>query len=113
MSEADDIRRKRLRFQSWHRGMKEMDLVLGNFADLHIDRFSVLELDRYEELLSEEDADLWLWLTGREPVPEDVESAVWTLLKGFRFAESPSPPRLGVGSGRPSQPPELGEKDLG
>ncbi len=85
MPDVAEIRRKRLLFQSWHRGMKEMDLVLGNFADRHLMGFTVAQLDTYEALLAEEDADLWLWLTGREELPEDVISDVWTLLKDFRF----------------------------
>jgi len=85
MPEAEDIRRKRLLFQSWHRGMKEMDLVLGNFADHHITGFTSAQLDTYEALLAEEDADLWTWLTGRSELPEDVASDVWTLLKDFRY----------------------------
>ena len=28
-----DARRKRLLFRSWHRGMREMDYVLGKFAN--------------------------------------------------------------------------------
>jgi antitoxin CptB len=85
MTDADDTRRKRLLFQSWHRGMKEMDLVLGNFAERHLADFSPAQLDTFERLLAEEDADLWNWLSGRSPVPEDVFSDVWTLVQEFRF----------------------------
>ena len=85
MTDADEIRRKRLLFQSWHRGMKEMDLVLGNFAERYLAEFTPAQLDTYESLLAEEDADLWIWLTGRSPVPEDVASEVWTLVQEFRF----------------------------
>lgn len=85
MTDADEIRRKRLLFQSWHRGMKEMDLVLGNFAERYLAAFTPAQLDTYESLLAEEDADLWIWLTGRSPVPDDVASDVWTLVQEFRF----------------------------
>lgn len=86
MTDADEIRRKRLLFQSWHRGMKEMDLVLGNFAERHLAGFTAAQLDTYESLLAEEDADLWTWLTGRAAVPDDVVSDVWTLVQEFRFS---------------------------
>ena len=85
MSDVDEIRRKRLLFQSWHRGMKEMDLVLGKFAERYLAEFTSAQLDTYESLLAEEDADLWIWLTGRTPVPDDVASDVWTLVQEFRF----------------------------
>ncbi|MDJ0950561.1 MAG: succinate dehydrogenase assembly factor 2 [Alphaproteobacteria bacterium] len=66
-----DPRRKRLRFRSWHRGMKEMDLILGRFADATLAHLSELEVAAYEALLRENDPDLYDWITGRTPVPAD------------------------------------------
>jgi antitoxin CptB len=85
MTDADETRRKRLLFQSWHRGMKEMDLVLGRFGESHLARFTSAQLDTYEQLLEEDDADLWSWITGRAPVPDEVQSDVWALLRDFRY----------------------------
>ena len=65
-----DPRRKRLRFRSWHRGIKEMDLLLGPFADRHLGGMSEGDLDGYEALLEESDPDLYNWISGREPIPE-------------------------------------------
>ena len=50
-SEGLDARRRRLLFRSWHRGIREMDLVLGRFADAHIGTLSEAELDEYERWL--------------------------------------------------------------
>ena len=36
--ESLEKRRKRLRFRAWHRGTREMDLLVGSFADAHLDR---------------------------------------------------------------------------
>ncbi len=44
-------KRKRLIFRSWHRGMKEMDQIMGSFANEFVPSFSEAELDQYEELL--------------------------------------------------------------
>lgn len=66
-----DPRRKRLRFRAWHRGTKEMDLILGPFADHWLARMSDSELDAFEVLLTESDPDLYNWVTGREPIPAD------------------------------------------
>ena len=44
--ETTENRRKRLRFRSWHRGTKEMDLLMGSFADAHLSAFDVGQLDR-------------------------------------------------------------------
>ena len=69
MTETPDIRRKRLRFRAWHRGMKEADLVLGPFADKHLERLSPLELDAFEHLLEAPDPDIFDWATGKRLAP--------------------------------------------
>ncbi len=62
-----DIRLRKLKFRSWHRGIKEMDLILGHFADSSLESLSDSELDMYEELIGVEDTALYNWLTGRAP----------------------------------------------
>ena len=60
----DAIRRRRLRFRAWHRGMKEMDLILGSFADRHLARMSADELDAFERLIDMPDGELMAWIAG-------------------------------------------------
>ena len=55
---------RRLRYRSWHRGCKETDIILGNFADAKLDKLSSVELDIYEQLLEEDDSDIWSWVNG-------------------------------------------------
>lgn len=62
-------RLKMLRMRSWRRGMKEMDLILGPYADAHLDRLSAADLDAYATLLEENDQDLYLWVTGARTPP--------------------------------------------
>ncbi len=83
-----DHRRKRLRYRSWHRGMREVDLLLGPFADRSLAALSTEQLDRYETLLDQGDPDLLAWIVGRMPVPEALDSDVMALLKGFKFDRS-------------------------
>lgn len=64
-TELPEIRLKRLHMRSWRRGMKEMDLILGHFADEKLGELGAEELDLYERLLSENDQDLYLWVTRR------------------------------------------------
>ena len=90
MSDALDIRRKRLLFRSWHRGTKEADLLLGSFAERHLADLSAAQLDRYEALLENDDADLWDWLVGRRPPPSDHDNDVIRLLLNFRFTPRPA-----------------------
>lgn len=69
-SENLDPRRRRALIRSWRRGTREMDLVLGGFADAEIDRLSESELDQYEALLDMPDTDLFKWMTGELRVPQ-------------------------------------------
>lgn len=71
-----DARRKRLRYRSWHRGMKEMDLILGPFADRHLTGMTAAELDAFEALLELSDPDLYDWICRREPVPPERDCAL-------------------------------------
>ena len=64
MEDRDAVRRRRLRFRAWHRGMKEMDLILGSFADRHLARMSADELDAFERLIGMPDGELMAWIAG-------------------------------------------------
>jgi len=64
------MRRRRLRYRAWHRGTRELDLLLGPFADASSDAMPGAELDAFEALLSEEDTAITAWLLGRETPPE-------------------------------------------
>tara|TARA_B100000674_G_scaffold110130_1_gene81477 strand:- start:812 stop:1087 length:276 start_codon:yes stop_codon:yes gene_type:complete len=60
-----EIKRKRLKMRSMRRGIKEMDLILKNFADVNLYSMSELELENFENLLLENDQDLYQWSTGQ------------------------------------------------
>ena len=78
-------RRKRLLYQSRHRGTQEADLLIGGFAEQYLGALTGAQLDTYERLLDESDVDLVNWLTGRAPVPDDVQSDVFKLLMNFKL----------------------------
>ncbi|MFL2794625.1 MAG: succinate dehydrogenase assembly factor 2 [Paracoccaceae bacterium] len=68
-----EIKRKRLKMRSMRRGIKEMDLILKNFADVNLNSMSELELENFENLLLENDQDLYQWSTGQvDPKKEFV-----------------------------------------
>ena len=81
-----DARRKRMLFRSWHRGMREMDMLLGKFAEQHLEGFSDIQLDRFEAILAEIDPDIYNWLSGREPIPDDLQNDVMEMLKKFTLS---------------------------
>jgi len=62
-----DDRRKRLLFRCWHRGTREMDLILGRFADAEIATLTDTELSDLELLIELPDPDLYAALTGAIP----------------------------------------------
>ena len=68
--EAPEIRLRRLRIRSWRRGTKEMDLILGGFADGELERLSDEDLITYEAILAENDQDLYRWVTAQDAPPE-------------------------------------------
>lgn len=78
-----DPRRKRLLFRSWHRGTREMDLVLGQFADACIDKLSDAEIDVYEALLEAPDPQIFKWVTGEAPVPGNYDTPVLHRIRAF------------------------------
>ena len=67
-------RRRKLLFRSWHRGIRETDLLLGRFADAWIDDLSETDLDDYERLLDVPDHDLYGWVTGERDIPDSHRS---------------------------------------
>ena len=77
--------RKRLRFRSWHRGTREMDMILGRFADASLDGFDKKELELYDRLLKNSDPDLYNWLSGAEPVPPAEDNCVMQEFINFQF----------------------------
>ena len=84
-SEGLDSRRRRLLFRSWHRGIREMDLILGRFADVHIAGLNDTELDVYERLIELPDPDLLGWVTGEYPAPAEFDTALFRRLRDFHF----------------------------
>jgi antitoxin CptB len=83
--EAISIWRKRLLFRAWHRGTREADLLIGNFAERTLPELGEEGLKQFEALLACPDPDLYDWMTGRSLPPEDHENHVMQLLREFRF----------------------------
>ena len=83
-----DERRRMLIFRSWHRGTREMDMLMGSFADAHVIGFDAAQLDAYEQLLTCQDPDLYDWKIGRAVPPPEEDSAVLQLFLAHRLVES-------------------------
>ena len=82
-SEGLDVRRRKLLYRAWRRGVREMDLIIGRFADVHIDALDDTGLDDFEHLIEAPNAALYAWVTDTEAAPADYDTAVLAKLKAF------------------------------
>ena len=87
-SDGLDDRRKRLLFRCWHRGTREMDLILGRFADAEISTLSDAELGELERLLEVNDPDLYAALTDDAVLAPESAGALFQRIKAFRPGDS-------------------------
>jgi len=86
VEEILENKRKRLLFRSWHRGTKEMDQILGSFANQHISHFSEEELVEYEGILDNSDPEMYDWICGRVDVPANKKSPILEKLLNYDYA---------------------------
>ncbi|MEL7111626.1 MAG: succinate dehydrogenase assembly factor 2 [Pseudomonadota bacterium] len=80
-----DERRRKLKFRAWRRGFREMDLLMGSFADAHLAGLSDDDLSEFERLLSTPDWEVYAWLIGQKAVPGNFESSLLTRIMEFRY----------------------------
>src|SRR5258708_38346770 len=86
-SDGLDDRRKRLLFRCWHRGTREMDLLLGRFADAEIATLGEAELAELERLLEIPDPDLYAALIGDTPLSGEFAGALFARIKAVRAVD--------------------------
>jgi antitoxin CptB len=87
-SEGLDERRRRLLYRAWHRGTKEMDLIMGPFADATIADLSDAELTEFETLNDLPDPDLYAWVSGDVPVPPEFDTGLMRKLRAFHSGKA-------------------------
>lgn len=80
-----DDRRKRLLFRCWHRGMREMDYVLGTFANDAIETMHDDELQQLEMLMQMPDPEMYKWLAGTVAVPDNWDTPLVRRIRAFHL----------------------------
>lgn len=93
--ETPEDRLKRMTMRSWRRGIKEMDMILGPWADLHLAGLDPETLDLYDRLLHENDQDIYPWITGLNPMPEVYEGLLGEIRAFARDRLRPRPTDAG------------------
>ncbi len=85
-SDGLDVRRRRLLFRAWHRGIKEMDLIMGRFSDAHVADLADTELDDFERLMELRDQEILSWIDGTAQVPAAYDTPLFRKLRDFNHA---------------------------
>jgi antitoxin CptB len=80
-----DDRRKKLKFRAWRRGFREIDLILGAFADRKLLELDDAGLDEFERLMDAPDQDVFAWITDQAPAPSEYDTPTLALIRAFRF----------------------------
>lgn len=83
-----DHRRKRIRYRAWHRGTREMDLILGTFADRWVDSMDAADLMAFEALLEEPDPSLFAWIADERMPADSPYPAMIERLRQHRFVDA-------------------------
>ncbi len=81
-----DVRRRKILFRAWHRGTREMDLLMGRFADAALAGMTDAELDEFERLIEVPDPELFAWIMGEADAPFDYATPMFRKLKAFNHA---------------------------
>lgn len=74
---------KQLLYRSTHRGCKEMDSILGEFAKHNLDDLSEEELILYAKLLDVEDGYIYDWVSGRFNPPDEYNNSLLVKIIDF------------------------------
>ena len=84
MAEMREIRVKRLKMRAMRRGIREMDLILSAYADARLEDMSEGELNLFDQLLGENDQDLYAWVTGQSPAEAAFAAMIEEIAANYR-----------------------------
>lgn len=82
--DAHEKRLKRLRHRSLYTGTKETDIILGSFAEKHLESLTPEQLDSFEALVETPEPDVYMWISGRRSVPAEFDTDVMAMLQDFK-----------------------------
>ena len=88
MFDSKEKRVRRLVYQASYTGMKETDLLLGQFAKKYLPNLTDEQLDMFEALLEAGDPSIFAWVRGDEQVPAEFDGPVLDMIKDFHINQS-------------------------
>lgn len=89
VEDTERVRRlKRIRFRSWHRGIKEMDILMGGFADKYLADLTDEELDAFETVMTVPDQELYAMLVRDAPHWPELDEGIMARLTAYSRRES-------------------------
>lgn len=83
-----DARRRRARYRAWHRGTRELDLILGAYADAHLPDITPADLGAFEQLLESEEVPLQRMLVGQDDIPDGPLAGLISHIRDFQLRRS-------------------------
>ena len=84
MTDPFQMRRKKLLWRASHRGIKEMDILMGGFAKARVGQMTETELTALEALIELPDQEMLSWITGETTIPFDITNPLLPELLKFR-----------------------------
>lgn len=84
MTETREIRIRRLKMRAMRRGIREMDLMLSAYADARLEHMTEGELDLFDQLLGENDQDLYAWVTGQAPAGAPFSGMIEEIAENYQ-----------------------------
>ena len=88
-SQGLDARRRRILFRAWHRGTREMDLLMGRFCDAELGALPESDIADLELLMEAPDRDVFSWLSGELETPGNYDTAVFRKVRAFHTHDGP------------------------
>lgn len=76
-----ELLKRRLYFRAWHRGTRELDLILGTFAEKYLSFLTLQETLAFAEILTISDPEIYGWITETIPIPPEYNHKLTYFLK--------------------------------
>ena len=83
MSEDIEVRRRRAAWRAGHRGTKELDLLVGRYAEARLAGMTGAELALFERFLTVNDPEIQAWLLGPATAPDPEFADVVAEIRRF------------------------------